>query len=188
MVDTHIKYILKSMPTLETDRLILRRLTKNDAKDIYEYASNPNVPKFLTWTEHESYEYTKRYLRYVISKYKSAEYLDWGIELKCTGKLIGTCGFTSVDIPNSKGEIGYVISEPYWNNGYATEAVKRVLEHAFFEIEFNRMEARVMEGNDSSAKVLKKCGMIHEGTFRQEIFVKGEFRSIMHFALCKDSF
>ena len=65
------------------------------------------------------------------------EYLDWGIVLKSTGKLIGTCGFTSVDLEHSKGEIGYVLNKAYRNLGYGTEAVNRVLEYAFEDLELN---------------------------------------------------
>lgn len=179
---------LLKMPTLETHRLVLRKLTVRDAEDVYEYSSDPEVPRFLTWNVHDSLKYTKKYLKFLVSKYKSGEYLDWGIALKKTGKIIGTCGFTSVDASNNKGEVGYVLNREYWNQGYATEAVKRVLEYGFNELELNRLEARVMEGNQDSVRVLTKCNMVHEGTFKQELFVKGTYRNIMHFALCKEEY
>ncbi|MBR6633674.1 MAG: GNAT family N-acetyltransferase [Clostridia bacterium] len=188
MIDTQIDRLILRMPTLETERLVLRRLTKKDARDVYEYSSDPNVPKYLTWSVHESYAYTKKYLRFLVSKYKSGEYLDWGIVLKSSGKLIGTCGFTSIDTSHAKGEIGYVLNPSYWNCGYATEAVERVLEYAFNELELNRVEARVMEGNTASVSILNKCNMTHEGTFTQELFVKGEFKNVMHFAICRKDY
>ncbi len=177
-----------NMPTIKTERLVLRKMTPLDAKDMYEYSSKSEVTKYLSWTEHESEEYTRQYLKFLKSKYKKGEYLDWGITLKSTGKLIGTCGFTSIDLSNSKGEIGYVLNPEYSGNGYATEAVKAVLEYAFFTLKLNRMEARVMEGNLPSVKLLEKIGMTFEGRGEEEIFVKGEYKNILHYSLLKDRF
>lgn len=188
MIDNQIDRLIFRMPTLETERLILRKLTKKDAGDVYEYSSNPNVPRYLTWSVHESYGYTKKYLKFLVSKYKTGEYLDWGIVLKSSGKLIGTCGFTSIETAHARGEIGYVLNEAYWNKGYVTEAVERVLEYAFRDLELNRIEARVMEGNAASISLLNKCGMAFEGTFKEELFVKGEFRNVMHFAICRKDY
>ncbi len=183
-----LKKTVIKMPTLETSRLILRKIEKDDYKDINEYSSNPEVSRFLTWSEHESLDYTKEYTRYIIKKYKTGEFLDWALVLKANSKMIGTCGFTSFDIANSKAEIGYVISDDYWNNSYATEAVQRVMEYAFLELGINRLEARTMVGNIASEKLLEKCGFCLEGVFTDELYVKGEFRTIKHFAICKKDY
>ncbi len=188
MINTHIEHLVRQMPTLETHRLILRKLKVQDAQDMYEYCSDTDTPKFLTWEPHESLKYTKEYIRFVIKKYRTGEYLDWGIILKSSGKLIGTCGFTSIEPENAKGEIGYVLNGAYRNNGYGSEAVNRLLEYSFYELELNRIEARVIENNHPSVALLKKCGFEYEGTFRQEMYLKGEFKNILHYALCKDRY
>lgn len=188
MTETHIEYIIKKMPILETERLVLRKITRTDASDMYEYSSVPEVSEYLTWSPHESLAYTKKYIKYIISQYKNGEYLDWAITLKNSGKMIGTCGFTSVDINNSSVEIGYVLNVNYHNNGYATEAVKELLEHTFTYLDFNRVVARVMEGNNASVKLLDKFGFRHEGTGVDELYVKGKFVNVMHFALCKNEY
>lgn len=188
MVFSHIEYLIRQMPQLETERIILRKLVRSDAEDMYEYCSDEDTPKFLTWEPHESLKYTRDYLKFVIKKYKTGEFLDWGIVLKSNGKLIGTCGFTSIDLDHSKGEIGYVINGAYRNNGYATEAVERVLKYAFEELELNRMEARVIEGNDASIALLEKCDMTREGLFRDEMYLKGEFKNIIHYAMLRGEY
>ena len=106
--------------------------------------------------------------------------------LKSSGKVIGTCGYTSIDLNNFKAEIGYVLNEKYWNMGYATEAVKTVVAYSFETLKFKRLDARVMEGNLNSVKLLEKCGFKYEGTGVSELFVKGEFKNIMHFALTNE--
>lgn len=186
MIGTHLNRLIRQMPTLGTERLILRRLTKHDAEDMYEYSSDPEVPRFLTWTPHEDILYTRRYIKYIISQYKTGEYTDWAITLKDSGKMIGTCGFTSVDIANSKAEIGYVLHGGYRGCGYASEAVSRILEHSFDTLELNRIEARVMEGNLPSVKLLTSLGFRHEGTGIKELYVKDKFVNVMHFALCRE--
>ena len=185
MNEKHIDYIIKHMPEIVTPRLLLRKLKVKDAKDMYEYSSSEDLTRFLLWNAHPDLNYTKKYLKFVVSKYKSGDYLDWGIVLKENNKLIGTCGFTCIDLANSKGEIGYVLNPRYHNNGYATEAVRAVLKYAFDILELNRIEARVMEGNSPSVKLLENCSMFFEGVGRKEMFVKGEYKNILHFSLLR---
>ena len=104
-----------NMKELETDRLILRKISKKDAPDMYEYAKDPEVSRYLTWSAHESLSYTTRYIKFLKSKYRSGEYFDWGIELKSNGKFIGTCGFSVFDSENRKAEIGMDFKIPYAN-------------------------------------------------------------------------
>lgn len=180
--------LIKLMPNLETPRMVLRKLVPRDASDMYEYSSNSNVTRFLTWTEHESLRYTKQYIRYIISRYRTGDFLDWGIVLKSNDKMIGTCGLTSIDTENSRAEIGYVLNPDYWNNGYASEAVRAVIEYLFNVIGVNKVEARIMTGNLPSASVLKKCGLRFEGCLKQELFVKGRYVDVEHFGICKDEY
>ena len=171
------------MRSLETPRLILRRITKKDASDMFEYSRNPEVSKYLTWSAHEDRAYTASYIKFLIKKYRSGEYFDWGIEIKDSGKFIGTCGFSVFDATNKKAELGYVLNPLFQGFGYAEEAVKAVIDYSFGTLELHRLEARVMEGNLSSEKLLKKCGFNFEGTGIHELFVKEEYKTIHHYAL-----
>ena len=171
------------MNEFETERLILRRITKNDDSDMYEYAKRGDVTRFLTWHPHKDIYYTRGYIKFLLKKYKTSEYYDWGIELKENQKFIGTCGYSNFDPENHKAEIGYVINPDYHNMGIATEAVKAIIEYSFKSLELHRLEARTIKGNAASEKVLKKCGFIFEGTGIDEIFLKGSFKTINHFSL-----
>ena len=171
------------MKELETKRLILRRISKKDASDLYEYAKNPDVSKYLTWSAHESLSYTSGYIKFLIKKYKKGEFFDWAIELKETKKFIGTCGFSVFDPLNKKVEIGYVLNPQYHNNGFATECVKRIIEYAFEELGIHRIEARIMDGNKASERVIQKCGFTHEGTGIDEMLIKDGYKTIHHYSL-----
>ncbi len=183
-----LKKYFKKFPTLETSRLILRKMKVSDAEDMYEYAHIPQVTQYLTWTEHPDVHFTRRYLDYIRTQYADGEFFDWAIVLKDSGKMIGTCGFTSFDIPNNSAEVGYVVSPEYRGNGYAPEAVCRVMRFGFTELNLHRISARYMDGNTASRAVMDKCGMRYEGCAKNSMYVKGIYRSIHTCAILSDEY
>jgi ribosomal-protein-alanine N-acetyltransferase len=170
------------MKKLETERLVLRRLEKRDAYDMYEYAKDPEASRFLTWNPHPNLSYTKAYVKFLIKKYRTCEYFDWAVVEKSSGKFIGTCGFSVFSPENRKAEIGYVLNPDFHGFGYGIEAVRKVIDYAFSELLLHRIEARCIEENKSSIKLLEKCGFILEGIGKDELFLKDEFKTIHHFA------
>lgn len=175
----------KDIPTLICDRLILRKITPADAKDMYEYASDGDLTEYLLWSPHPDIGYTRKYIRSLGRYYARGEFYDWGVELRENGKFIGTCGFASIDQENRSAEIGYVINNAYRGMGYAVEAARAVIRIGFDELNLNRIEARYMVGNSASERVMRKLGMTYEGVCREEIFVKGKYRDIGHYALLR---
>lgn len=175
----HIHEVFSKIPTFETNRLIIRPMRMFDAFDMYEYARMPETSKFLTWGPHTDIEYTKNYLAFVISKYRTGEFFDWAVVLKGEEeKMIGTCGFSKIDFSNDIGEIGYVINPDFWGHGYATEAAQVIIRFGFEELDLNRIEGKFMIGNDSSLAVMKRCGMQYEGTSRGGMLIKGKYCDI----------
>ncbi len=171
--------IFSKMPTFETERLILRPLRMFDAFDVYEYSRMPETSRFLTWAPHADIEYTKNYLAFVISKYKTGEFYDFAVVLKNEDeKMIGTCGFSRIDFSNDIGELGYVINPEYQGKGYATEAAKKIMEFGFKTLGFNRIEAKYIIGNNASLAVMKKCGLQYEGCARGSMLIKGKYCDI----------
>ena len=171
---------------LQGDRIILRKMSKEDLSDVFEYASDPKVSEFLLWSPHRSKDFTKKYLFYVEKRYKRAEFYDWAIEYD--GKMIGTCGFTSLSLENQCGEIGFVLNSKYWGMGIAKEAADLVIKYGFEVLELNRIEARYMSENTQSRRVMEKCGMTYEGTHYSSLFVKGKYRDVGICAILKDEF
>ena len=171
--------VFSKLPSFETERLTLRPMRMFDAFDMYEYARLPQTSAFLTWSPHPDIEYTKNYLAFIIGKYKTGEFYDWAVVLKKEEpKMIGTCGFSRIDVSNNSAEIGYVIAPDFQRNGYAGEAVREILNFGFNTLNFNRIEAKYIIGNDASRSVMEKCGMIYEGTARSSMIVKGKYRDI----------
>ena len=176
------------MPVLETERLVLRKLTMNDAQDMFEYSSDPQVAKHVLWDAHTSVSDTRGYLRYMIRKYRCGEPSSWGIEEKATGKIIGTIGYMWYQPENSATELGYSLARRCWNKGYMTEALSAVLDYTFRELRFNRVEAQHEVDNPASGTVMRKCGMVKEGTLRQRMYNKGRYVDVDLYAILRKEY
>ena len=170
--------IFSKIPVLETPRLLLRRLRVSDYLDMYEYSSLDEVTEYLLWYPHKDEDYTYRYLEHVQSEYRTGDFYDWAVVYKADDKMIGTCGFTSFDLPNNSAEIGYVINPEYWGIGIAAEAALAVIEYGFTSLKLNRIEARYMCGNNKSRRVMEKCGMSFEGIIRSALYNKNEYKDV----------
>ena len=166
------------MPTLYTERLILRPMQVSDAADMFDYARRQDVTAYLLWSPHPSVQYTKDYLRYIRGRYALGEFYDWAVVCRDDGRMIGTCGFTRFDLPHNGGEIGYVLNPDYHGRGYGTEAAECVLRYGFETLGLHRIEAKFMQGNDASLHVMEKLGMTLEGYRRDGMLVKNRYRTI----------
>lgn len=169
-----LKNIFRDPPVLKTERLILRRMDVCDSRDMFEYACDPSVTRYLTWDPHPDETYTRRYLSFIDGRYKAGEFYDWALILRAENKMIGTCGFTRIDYKKKFGEIGYVINKKYWGQGLATEAVGQVVRFAFTALQLKQLEARYMERNIASKRVMEKVGMHFEGFLDKPLSIKGQ--------------
>ena len=180
--------LFSHIPTLETDRLILRGMRVSDAEDMYAYAKRPSVTEYLTWNPHESVAETREYLTYVAQRYRTGDFYDWSLVDQESGRMIGTCGFTSFSCPNDAAEIGYVLNPDYQGRGLATEAVRRVLAFGFEELGLHRIEAHFIEGNAASLRLMERVGMTFEGYARESMRIKGSYRTIGTCAILRQEF
>jgi len=166
----------------------MRKITLNDANDMFEYAADPQVSEYTMWSTHGSIEETKYFLKSLLKMYKRRELVDWGIVHKAEKKLIGTCGYVEWSMTHSRGEIGYVLDRKYWNQGYMSEAVNAIMEFGFREMLLNRIEAKCEVHNIGSARVMEKVGMQLEGILRQQLFVKGRYWDLKIYSILRDDF
>jgi len=184
----NIEKIYSDLPILETERLILRKVTKEDIEDMNLYGSDEEVSKYVTWNTQETIADTKGFVEFVLNKYENKQVSPWGIEYKENGKFIGTIDFVWWQ-PNHKiAEIGYVISKDYWGKGLTTEVAKELVKFGFEEMDLVRVQARCDVENIASARVMEKAGMTLEGIIRKGIFVKGEHRDLKMYSILKEEF
>jgi ribosomal-protein-alanine N-acetyltransferase len=159
-----------------------------NANDMYAYASLDQVTRYLLWTPHLNIEETKGYIEYLQKQYRRGNYADWGLNCKADGVFIGTCGFANMDFQNNKGELGYVLSPSYQGKGYMKEAVLAILKLSYLELGLERVELRIMEGNKASVKFAESVGFKYEGTTRNSLYLRGEYKTILHYSLLKEEY
>lgn len=181
-----VEEIYSALPRLETDRLILRKLTLEDADDMFFYCSNEAVSEYVTWDTHQTLSDTDKFIRFVLDKYEKHQVAPWGIEYKGNGRFIGTIDFISWQ-PNQKiAEIGYVLSQDYWGQGLMTEAAREVIKFGFEHMNLVRIQARCFVENIGSARVMEKAGMSFEGIIRKGLFIKGKHRDGKLYSIVKE--
>ena len=183
-----IEDIFCNLPDLETNRLLLRKLTLDDAEDVFEYASEPDVAFYVTWEHHKSIEDSIQFLSESVKKYEEEKVMGWGIELKENCKLIGACGYMWWCPENARAEVGYALSKDYWNQGIMTEVLGEVIKFGFEKMKLNRIEARTRVENIASQSVLKKAGMTYEGTMRAQSFIKNQFLDFTIYSILKKEY
>ena len=153
---------------METERLILRPFIDEDASAMYKnWASDPEVTRFLTWPTHSDVEISKMIVSHWVSLYGETNHYQWAIVLKEINEPIGSIAAVSVNDALDKVEIGYCIGQTWWHRGITTEALRAVMDFFFSEVGVNRVEARHDPRNPHSGAVMAKCGMRFEGIQRQ---------------------
>ncbi|HHV93512.1 MAG TPA: GNAT family N-acetyltransferase [Firmicutes bacterium] len=170
---------------LETPRLILREFVLDDWRAVHEYASDPEVTRYLSWGPNDEAA-SQHFVAAVITKRREQprSVYDLAVTLRETGKLIGGCGIYRQRF--GEGELGYCLHRSYWNRGYMTEAVRAFLEWAFTEGGFHRIYARCHPANTASARVMEKNGMKKEGCLRDHMYKDGRWSDALLYAILED--
>jgi len=177
--------IFTRLPELNTNRLILRTMRMSDARDIYEYSCDPQVARHVLWEAHQNIHQTRAYIRYVLRQYRAGTPSSFCIELKETGKVIGTIGYMWVSNENRSAEVGYSLSRSHWNQGYMTEALNEVLRFGFETLNLNRIEAQHECDNPASGRVMEHVGMRREGTLKERLYNKSRFVDVELYAILR---
>lgn len=152
---------------IETERLILRRFKTDDAEDMYRnWASDPEVTRFLTWPVHPSEDVTKALLADWVSHYEDGGSFNWVMEYKDTGSVIGNISVVKLNEATEAADMGYCMSRAYWGQGLMPEALKAVMAFLFETVGLNRIAACHDVNNPKSGRVMDKAGMKQEGILR----------------------
>ena len=178
---------MKSIP-IETERLIIKYIEERDVNDMYEYASLDEVCEYLLWSPHINSDVTRGYIEHLQKRYIRGLYADWAITLKDSGKMIGTCGYASIDSWNSVCEIGYVLSPTYQGCGYMTEAVNAVLSLTFDTIGMNKAVLRIINENARSKKLAERVGFRFDRVVWSEMEIKDVMRDIAHYEMTDEEY
>ena len=163
--------------TLETDRLLLRRLREPDLVPVLAHRNDPEVFRYQDWegcTEAEARGMIQALGRG--EPFVPGEWFQFAVELREIGELAGDLGFRVTE-DGRQGEVGYTLAREHWGKGYATEAVSRLLDHAFGVLGLHSVYAIVDQANAPSAAVLDGIGLRREGAFAENARFKGRWSS-----------
>ena len=152
---------------IETHRLVLRPFTVDDAEDMFtNWASDPEVTRFLTWPPHQNVDGTRWLLGQWTSHYDDGAYFQWAIEWKETGAVIGSIAVVKLEEAIESAEIGYCLGRAFWGRGIMPEALRAVMDYLFDTVGLNRVWAGHDVNNPKSGRVMEKAGMKKEGILR----------------------
>ena len=153
---------------IETHRLILRPFRIEDAADMFNnWASDPEVTRFLTWPTHTDAGVSRAVLESWIARYPDGGFFNWAIEWRETGAVIGNIAVVKLNEATEAADIGYCLSRAFWGRGIMPEALRAVMNHLFDAVGLNRVAACHDVRNPKSGRVMEKAGMKREGVFRQ---------------------
>lgn len=147
------------IPIIETERLILRPITVDDAESVFEWTGDKRVAEYMIYPCHKDIEVTKEWLKSL--KNLENEY-TWGFVRKSDSMLIGSGGIR-FRVDEKVWSFGYNLRFDFWGNGYATEASKRMIEYVIAEHNAREFVSEHAIDNTASGRVIEKCGLVFEG-------------------------
>jgi ribosomal-protein-alanine N-acetyltransferase len=185
--------VLHTFPVLETERLILRQMSLDDASDFYNYYSDRQVTKHLDWYGPDSVEHAREVIQAWNDNYKKKVVIPWGIALKSNNKIIGTIPYIPIRgtfewKPLLPTAVGFELSRAYWNQGIMSEALQAVIAFGFDQLGSHRIQAEVYPENTASVTLMKKFGFQEEGRLRKYLYHEENkvFNDVIIMALLKD--
>lgn len=178
----------KKIPNLKSKRLRLGELRASDIPKIVAYAGHPTIAEM---TLNIPSPYTEKdaifWLNMAHQGFKQGHQHVFGIFLKEGDQFIGGIGL-HVNHSHDNAEVGYWVAEPFWNKGFASEAMALLLEYGFNKLKLHKIYARHLIGNPASGKVMIKNGMIKEGELTDHYKKGNEYRSVKQYRLTKTEY
>lgn len=178
----------KTFFNIETDRLLLRRISLLDAPKLFEYWSDEEVTKHMNISQFSNESEAEAMISLLLALAASDQAFRWTIVNKRDGEILGTCGFNNWDETNQRGEIGYELGRQFWGQGIMTEALNGLIHHGFDTMELNRIQALVEPENSLSRKILFNMGFCEEGLLRQYEMARGRFVDLLMLSLLKNDY
>ena len=175
---------MSQQPILETPRLVLRPFALSDAPTVQRLAGAAAVADTTLAVPHPYADgMAEAWIATHQAAFERGENVVFAITLR-EGELVGAINL-HLEPPHQRGELGYWIGEPYWNRGYATEALRAVIEYGFAIQGLNRMVARHLRRNPASGRVMQKAGMRREGEQRQHVMKNGRFEDLEYYGILR---
>ena len=160
--------------TLHTARLSLRPLERTDAAALFEALSDPEVMAHWDWAGAASINEAQEFVDALLDDVAAGAAQYWAIMAGET--FVGSCDLSEIDSYHKRGEIGFMLLRRHWGQGYASEAMRAVVDYGVRRLGAERLSARTHAGNAASVALLTKLGFVHEGTLKGYVLRDGRRR------------
>jgi RimJ/RimL family protein N-acetyltransferase len=172
-----------SLPTLGTDRLVLREMAESDADGLHAAFGNADAMRFWNSPPTRTVADTALLIKKALTGRRIGHGV-WAI-LRRDGPFVGMINYHHREVKNQRLELGWIVVPAYWRQGIMTEAASAILGHCFGTMKMHRVEALIEPENLSSLALAAKLGFVNEGLLRDRLLVSGGFRNVQMHALLK---
>jgi RimJ/RimL family protein N-acetyltransferase len=172
---------------LRTDRLVLRRFRPDDLDAFVAYRSEAEVARYQSWEAPYSREEGERFLADLQASHPDTpgEWFQFAVALQQTDRLIGDCAALVLAEDPRQAELGFTLAPAQQGHGYASEAVRRLLDYLLVERGKHRVRASCDDRNTRSAALLERVGMRREGHLLESTWFKGEWTNDLLYAVLR---
>ncbi len=172
------------LPELHTERLLLRKLVKEDAPAILRMRGDESVMRYIDRERSNTLAEAEIFINKIQHSLDTNQGITWAITLKIApADVIGTIGFWRMIREHHRAEIGYMLHPDYWRKGIMKEALLKVIDMGFNTIKLHSIEAHINPDNKGSASILLSVGFVKEACFRENFYFNGSFRDTEIYSL-----
>ncbi len=165
-------------PVLETPRLVLGAFRTTDLESLFRCLSDPLTVEFVTDPADDP-EVLEGVLDEYVHGHERGMSLNWAIREKATGDYAGSVSLQEFSFHDLLAETAFDLNRSFVSKGYMSEALGAVLTYGFSRMNLHRIEARVVEGNKRSEKLLGRMGFTLEGNLRESFILHGSPRNVL---------
>ena len=173
------------LPRLETERLLLRTVEKNDLPALLAINSNDDVTRYLPYASWSVMADAQAWYECIRERHEKGSTMQFVVIEKQADAVIGSCLLFNLDETNAYAEAGYLLGKPYWGNGYMHEAMSALIDYAFNSLQLRRLEAMVDPRNVASDRLLTRLGFTREGRMRERWVKDGEIQDCYFYGLLR---
>ncbi|HLP59098.1 MAG TPA: GNAT family N-acetyltransferase [Candidatus Deferrimicrobium sp.] len=185
---------VKDFPQIETQRLVLRQISSDDAENLWKLRSHSEIMEFMDTAPMQSVQEAWEKINRISCNFIEEQIPVWAISLKedkqngTNNKMIGYVGYIRWDKKHYRAEIAYVLEPAYWRRGIMSEAIKAVLQMGFEQMTLHSVEGNVNPANIASIKILEKFNFRKEAYYKENFYFNGKFVDTIIYSLLKQDF
>ncbi len=173
---------------LQTERLTMRRLHESDGDALYAIFSDSATMKYWGHLPYTEKQQALDSISDHLEHWDAGRSLCMAIESRLKPGLIGTISLFNFYEDCRRAEVGYILARAHWGTGVMSEALKAIINYAFFDLNLNRLEADIDPNNTASATLLKKNGFSLEGYLRERWIVGDQFSDTELYGLLRNDY